>query len=283
MVKRPMVIKTGTNQQTFIFAGILLLLLMSTQKSGRAQSVSKIINPMNRMKIEIWSDVMCPFCYIGKRKFETALEKFKYKEYVEIEWKSFELNPSLKTDTTKSIVQYLSESKGWSEKQTISTIKNVVEMAQDVGLAYDFDRMKVSNSFDAHRFTHFAKTKGKQNQAEEALFDAYFIKGKDVSDHKVLLALGSEIGLSVDSLTVVLNGTDFSDEVKKDVYEASQLGISGVPFFVLNRKYGISGAQDSSVFLKNLEKAFEEWQKENSTAPLKIINGKVCKPDGSCD
>ena len=134
----------------------------------------------------------------------------------------------------------------------------VTQMAQDVGLKFNFDKTVVANSFNAHRFSHFAKLFNKQDESEEKLFSAYFTEGKNLDDNEVLIQLGAEIGLDASALQVALESGMYADEVRTDIKEAEQLGLRGVPFFVFDRKYGISGAQDSSVFLETLEKAYEE-------------------------
>jgi predicted DsbA family dithiol-disulfide isomerase len=210
------------------------------------------------MKIEIWSDVMCPFCYIGKRKFEKALEHFAHKEEVEVEWKSFQLDPGIKTETGKSIHQFLAERKGITLEKAKEMNAYVTGIAEKVGLAYNFDKAVVANSFDAHRFSHLAKTKGLQNEAEERLFSAYFTEGKNTADVATLAKLGEEIGINPDETKAILQSNAFEDEVRGDIQEAQQLGVSGVPFFVVNRKYAISGAQESEIFLQMLNKVYEE-------------------------
>ncbi|GAB4491717.1 MAG: DsbA family oxidoreductase [Saprospiraceae bacterium] len=210
------------------------------------------------MTVEIWSDVMCPFCYIGKRKFEAALAQFPQREQVEVVWKSFQLNPDLETDTSKSVKQSLAESKGWTLEQTDEAMSYVVNMAKSVGLTYHFDKAVVANSFDAHRFSHLAKKHGVQGEAEERLFAAYFTEGKNTADHEVLAQISAEIGLDPGEVKKVLAGNDFAAEVEKDIEEARQFRISGVPFFVFDRKYAVSGAQDSKVFLETLQKAFAD-------------------------
>jgi len=231
------------------------------------------------MKIEIWSDVMCPFCYIGKRRFEEALENFEHKDKVEIEWKSFQLNPDLKTDPSININQYLADIKGWTLEHAQQLNNQVTEMAAGVGLTYDFDRAIVANSFDAHRFAHFAKKHGLGDAAEEALFKAYFTEGRNIADHETLVELGVEMGLDETEAKQVLETEQYADEVKHDVAEAGYLGIRGVPFFVINRKYAVSGAQMVPVFTETLEKAYAEWQQEK---PLTIIEGDNCEIGGDC-
>ncbi|MEI7906350.1 MAG: DsbA family oxidoreductase [Bacteroidota bacterium] len=207
------------------------------------------------MKVEIWSDVMCPFCYIGKRRFENALEQFPGKEHVEIEWKSFQLNPDMKTDPSKSINNFLAEHKGISVAQAKQMNDRVTAMAAEVGLQYDFDKAIAANSFDAHRLSHFAKRYGKQDAVEEALFKAYFTEGKNTADHETLVALAAEAGLNADETRAMLSGTDFADAVNNDIYEAQQVGARGVPFFVFDNTYAVSGAQPSELFLQMLKKA----------------------------
>lgn len=235
------------------------------------------------MKVEIWSDVMCPFCYIGKRKFEKALEQFPQKDRIEIEWKSFQLNPDMKTEPGKSINEYLSEVKGWAPEYAEEVNNHVTKIASEVGLEYNMDKAVVANSFDAHRFVQFAKTKGKGDDAEEQLFKAYFTDGKNTADHETLIALGAEIGLDAAEVKAVLESAQFSDQVRKDVYEAQQVGARGVPFFVLDRKYAVSGAQQPETFLGALEKSFGEWAKVNPAPLTTYAEGATCTPDGECN
>jgi len=213
------------------------------------------------MEVEIWSDVMCPFCYIGKRKFERALADFEHRDDVTITWKSFQLNPDMKTIPGKNINQYLAEIKGWSLEQAKSMNDRVTAMAKEVGLHYDFDKAVVANSFDAHRLIQLAKANGKGDAMEERLFKAYFTEGKNTADHAVLQQLGEDIGLDAAKVKEVLSGSTYADKVNHDVEEAQQLGVRGVPFFVLDRKYAVSGAQESAAFLQALNRAWEEAKK----------------------
>lgn len=201
---------------------------------------------------------MCPFCYIGKRRLETALDKFENKEHVEIIWKSYMLNPNMKTDTEKNINQYLAEIKGWSLEQAKEMNAHVTNMAQEVGLQYDFDKAIVANSLKAHCLIQLAKTKNKGNESEERLFKAYFTEGKNVDDEKTLVELGKDIGLEESEIRLALRDLNYLNEVDKDIREAQQIGVRGVPFFVIDRKYGISGAQPENVFIETLTKAWAE-------------------------
>jgi predicted DsbA family dithiol-disulfide isomerase len=210
------------------------------------------------MTIEIWSDVMCPFCYIGKRRLEKALKEFSHKEEVQIIWKSFQLNPNMKTDSNKNINQYLSEIKGWSLDYARQVNEHVTSMAAEEGLKYNFDTAIVANSFDAHRLVQMAKAEGKGGDAEEQLFKAYFTDGKNTGDHTVLVELGKAIGMNAEAVKKMLETTQYTEEVQKDIYESRQVGVRGVPFFLIDKKYAISGAQDHKVFLDTLEKAWTE-------------------------
>jgi predicted DsbA family dithiol-disulfide isomerase len=212
------------------------------------------------MKVEIWSDVMCPFCYIGKRRFEQALVQFPHKENIEVTWKSFQLNPGMKTDPGKNINQYLADIKGWSLEQARQMNDHVTKMAAEVGLHYDFDKAVVANSLDAHRLVQFAKTLNKGDAMEEQLFNAYFTQGKNIADHITLSELATAIGLDATAVKEVLDSNDYADAVERDIYEAQQIGVRGVPYFVLNDRYAISGAQAIETFLGALNKAWEECQ-----------------------
>ena len=232
------------------------------------------------MKIEIWSDVMCPFCYIGKRRFEDALAQFAHKDEVTVEWKSFQLNPDLVTDTTITSAQYLADRKGFSLDHAEELQNHVTEMAAEVGLTYNLEKSVVANSFDAHRFAHLAKQKGLGDEAEEALFKAYFTDSLNISDPNILAELGTSIGLDAQEVHHTLSGNKYVAEVKKDIAEAAQLGINAVPFFVMDRKYGVSGAQAAPVFLQTLENAFADWQA--TSQPLDVVNGDSCEVGGDC-
>jgi predicted DsbA family dithiol-disulfide isomerase len=214
------------------------------------------------MTVEIWSDMVCPFCYIGKRRFEQALAQFENRDAVQIVWRSFQLDPDLISDPNISAAQSLSEKKGWSAEQAADAMRHVTQMAEGVGLQYRFDKAVVANTFDAHRFAHFAKQHGKQNEAEEKVFAAYFSEGKNIADHSALSAIAEAIGLDAEAAKQALATNAFADDVKQDIALARQFGISGVPFFVFDRKYAVSGAQETSVFLQTLHKAWEEARQQ---------------------
>ena len=210
------------------------------------------------MKVEIWSDVMCPFCYIGKRKFEMALNLFEDKDNVEIVWKSFQLDPTIVSDASKTVNQFLAERKGWTVEYAAQMNDHVTKIAKEVGLEYNLDKAVVANSFDAHRFSHLAKMHNRQNEAEEQLFKAYFTDGKNTADHDTIIQLGVEIGLDANEIKQMLKSDAYSEDVRMDIYEAQQIGVSGVPFFLFINKYTITGAQDSSLFLQALNTISKE-------------------------
>ncbi|MBS4210306.1 DsbA family oxidoreductase [Bacillus sp. FJAT-50079] len=213
------------------------------------------------MKIEIWSDFVCPFCYIGKRRLEAALEQFPHRDEVQLEFKSFELDPDAPLKSTQSIHEMLAAKYGMTIEKAKEMNAGVGEQAASVGLTFNFDNMKPTNTFDAHRLAHYAKKHGKANKITENLLHAYFTDGKDVSDKETLVALAEGVGLEADAVLAVLNDEQaYADDVRDDEKTASQIGVRGVPFFVLNGKYAVSGAQASETFLGALEKVWEEEQ-----------------------
>jgi predicted DsbA family dithiol-disulfide isomerase len=247
--------------QKIIVSAILMLVFqcLGNSQSENAVKNEPLMNTQSKMVVEIWSDVMCPFCYIGKRKFEAALDQFPHHDNVEIIWKSFQLSPGMKTDPTKNIHEYLATHKGISVEQAKRLNDQVTEMAMEVGLTYNFEKSVVANSFNAHRFTHFAKEHGRQKEAEELLFRSYFTDGRNIDDYSTLVELGTEIGLDAETLKLALENGSYAGDVQSDIDEADQAGVRGVPFFLFNGKYAVTGAQESKIFLKTLEKAYEEW------------------------
>ncbi|MGJ1324707.1 DsbA family oxidoreductase [Sphingobacterium faecium] len=237
----------------------------------------------NKMKVEIWSDVMCPFCYIGKKKFETAWNEFAAKNKVEIEWKSFQIMPGLQTQPDRSIHEVLVDQKRISLEQAKQLNGYATQMAKDVGLTYNFDKTVPVNTLKAHQFQHFAKANGKGVEAEELMFKAYFTDGKNIDDMDTLVELGKSIGLDGSALKSALEKQTYLNAIKNEIQEADKIGVNGVPFFVFNRKRAVSGAQDPQVFLDMLQKSFEEWRNENPQTKLEVVEGAVCKPDGTCD
>jgi protein disulfide-isomerase len=216
------------------------------------------------MKIDIWSDIRCPFCYIGKRKLELALQDFPERDSVEVIWHSFQLDPGLKTEHGVGVYEYLAARKGISRKQSEDMHHRVSEMARDAGLEFNFHKVVVANSFDGHRLIQMAKAAGKAGDAEERLFRAHFAEGRDISDRQVLAELGLAIGLPERDVSDMLGTEAFADEVRKDESTARYLGINAVPFFIFDNRLAVSGAQSPAVFLQTLERTWEEAKRENS-------------------
>ncbi|MCJ8209312.1 DsbA family oxidoreductase [Mucilaginibacter sp. RS28] len=228
------------------------------------------------MKVEIWSDVACPFCYIGKRRFEEGLAAFANHNDIEIEWKSFQLNPTLKTDTTISIHQHLAEVKGWQESYAKQLAGQVTDMAAECGLDYFMDNIVVANTFNAHQFIQFAKSQNKGDAAEEALFKAYFTLGKNIDDQETLLDIARDLDLDAQAFEQQLSEGGLKDKVHADLREADELGIHAVPFVVLDRKYAVSGAQPAAVFTEALQQAY-------ANQLVNIGNGDSCDIEsGNC-
>lgn len=233
------------------------------------------------MNVQIWSDIRCPFCYIGKKKFESALEKFPHKDDISVTWKSFQLDPSLKTAPDVSPKEHFANQKGISIQQVEGMYQQVLNAAKDVDLNFNLEKSVVANSFNAHRLIQLAKTKGLGNEMEEEMFKAHFIDGKNIDDVESLMESGISIGLDKEEVKKVLASDAFSKEVETDEAEARSIGVTGVPFFVLNNKYAVSGAQSSETFLQALTQAWKEFDQEKS--PLIITEGESCKADGTCD
>ncbi|WP_288437642.1 DsbA family oxidoreductase [uncultured Chryseobacterium sp.] len=230
------------------------------------------------MKIEIWSDVMCPFCYIGKNNFEQALNQLPFKDEVEVEWKSFQLDPTLDPNKTQDTLQYFREKKGVAEAQATQMLGQVTEMGKGAGIDFNFGKTLITNTFSAHKLIHLAKRYNKSNAMEEALFIAHFIDGKNVGDTEVLVALAENLGIDKEEARQVITTDQLDDEVNQDIQEARNNGISGVPFFVLNGKYAVSGAQPAAVFENALQQTYKE-----TVSPFKDLSGEnraSCDADG---
>jgi predicted DsbA family dithiol-disulfide isomerase len=207
------------------------------------------------IKVDIWSDVQCPWCYIGKRKFEKGVEIFG--QPVEIEYHSFELAPDTPVDYEGDPVQYLSERKGIPVDQVHQMLERVTSTAESVGLHYNYDAVHQTNTIKAHELLHYAKAHGKQLEMKERLLKAYFIEGEHVGKSENLSTLAAEVGLDPDGVLRSLTEQEFLPAVKADMAQAQEYGINGVPFYVIDGKYGISGAQDAQTFAAALTEAAE--------------------------
>lgn len=210
------------------------------------------------MKVEIWSDVVCPFCYLGKRKFENALAQFEYKDQVEVIWHSFQLDPDSHYQPGITLVDYLVEHKGYGAEDIKEMQSELKERGAAVGLVFNQEKALPANTFDAHRIIHLAKAKGLQNEAEERFFKAYFTEGKNIEDKETLSELAGDIGLAAADVASLLEGDQYTDEVKRDIHDSKSLGIRGVPFFLIDERVSVSGAQETNYFLRALTKAWVE-------------------------
>jgi predicted DsbA family dithiol-disulfide isomerase len=229
------------------------------------------------MKIEIWSDVACPWCYIGKRRFEAALAEFPHRDSVEVKWRSYQLDPGLPDHYDGTELDYLSTRKGLSREQVSGMFEHVTAQAKGEGLGYRFDTIVVANSFKAHRLIHLAAAYGKQDAAKERLLSDHFEQGRDIGSQEYLTALGRDLGIGATEVSELFTTEKYSDDVRADFEEARALGISGVPFFVIDRKFGLSGAQPAETFTAALNQAWQE------THPLVLVNtadGDSCDPEG---
>lgn len=233
------------------------------------------------MKIEVWSDIVCPFCYIGKRKLEAALEQFPHRADVVVEFKSYQLDPDTQAYQGQDYYESLAAKFGSIEKAK-EMATGIAEQAKQEGLTFNFAEMKPTNTFAAHRITKYAKEHGKDNLISEKLLYAHFTEAKDVGDIEVLAEIAAASGLDrEESLAVLQDKDNYADEVRADIEEAKRYEISGVPFFILNQKYAISGAQPIETFTQALEKVWEEENPKPILEDLSVTDGSACA-DGSC-
>lgn len=235
------------------------------------------------MRIDIWSDVRCPFCYIGKHKFERALSRFNNKNEINVQWHSFELDPTLKTQPDMNDLEHLSKVKGMPKEQVKQMLGTASEMGKEIGLNLNFEKTTVANSFNAHRLIQLAKTKNLAGEIEEALFKAHFENGQNIDDKPTLKKIGASIGLEEADMDRTLFTDEFADKVEEDKRTAAQIGVRGVPFFVFNQKYAVSGAQPEEAFLEVLEKSWQEFKEESKPLIFNEDQGQSCDIDGNCD
>lgn len=246
---------------SFLTIVISLMHMAHAQSSTLSKKQQTLINEMNptpEMTIEIWSDIACPFCYLGKRTLEQALANFPKGKEVKIIWRSFQLNPDVVTDTTLYTYDYLRDYKGISIDQAKQMTSGISERGRELGITYDFDKAVVSNTRKAHEALHFAAAYGKQSEMKEALLRAHFTEGKNVDDVVLLVEIARSLQLDTEDLLSALTTGKYASEVDNDQLMAQQIGVRGVPFFVFDRKYAVSGAQPVEVFQETLEKAFHE-------------------------
>jgi predicted DsbA family dithiol-disulfide isomerase len=208
---------------------------------------------MAPLNVEIWSDIVCPWCYIGKRRFEAAVAAFGHE--VAYTWRSFELDPGAPSAREHSAAEHLASKYGMSVEQAEASHAQMTELAAQEGLEYHFEKARGGNSFDAHRLMHLAGAHGRQDDAKERLMRAYFTEGVAIGDREALIALAPDIGIDPDEARATLAGDGYADAVREDELLARRIGIQGVPFFVIDRRYGVSGAQPADALVQALEQA----------------------------
>ena len=214
------------------------------------------------MELEIWSDIACPWCYIGKRRLETALGRFEHADAVTITWRSFELDPAAPAERPGDLAEQLAGKYDMSIEQARQSGRELTAMAAAEGLAFRFDRVRSGNTFDGHRLVHLAAEHGAQDAMKERLLRAYFSEGRLISDPETLLATGTEVGVPVPELRELLAGERFADDVRRDEQAASDLGVRGVPTFIVDRRVGVTGAQPPELILQMLRQG---WARRDAT------------------
>ena len=232
------------------------------------------------MRIEIWSDVVCPWCYVGKRHLEQALDRFAHRDSVEIVWRAYELDPNAPPERSGSYPERIARKYGISEAQARSSIQRIVDAGAEAGIDFRFDDLRAGNTLDAHRLLHFAASQGLQNELKERLLFATFTEGHPIGDRETLVKLAADVGLAESDTRRVLNSGEFGREVREEEAEAMEMGATGVPYFVFDRRFAVPGAQAPETLLQVLERA---WSAAN---PIEIIGDTdtdaACEGD-ACD
>lgn len=237
---------------------------------------------MNKMKIEIWSDVVCPFCYIGKKRFDKALFAFEHKDEIEVTWKTFLLNPTIKTDIHADLQEDIAKRKGMPLAQMQEMSKQITSTGAAEGIEFNFEKAKVVNTLKAHQYLHLAQKGAEQSILKDRLFQAYFSEGKNIDDYTILNEIAQEVGVDFSIFNQIDIQKRIEKEIVSDLDQANQLEIQGVPFFIIDRKYGISGAQSQETFEQALKISFQEWKEESQSEFNGFENGESCSID-SCE
>jgi predicted DsbA family dithiol-disulfide isomerase len=235
---------------------------------------------MTKLRIDIWSDIACPWCYVGKRHLEAALQQFPHRTAVQVVWRAFELDPSAprEREHTSSYADRLAKKYGSSVREAQARIDRMIDIARADGLVFDFERIRPGNTFDAHRILRLAHDRGLQGAVKERFLRGYMSEGEPIGRPDALLRMATEGGLDPDTVRATLATDDYTREVRQDEAEAHELGIEGVPFFILGGRYAISGAQPAELMLRALHRAWREIEAK----PVTFGEGDVCGPEG-CD
>jgi predicted DsbA family dithiol-disulfide isomerase len=226
------------------------------------------------MRVEVWSDVVCPWCYIGKRRLEQALSEFPHADDVEVVWRSYQLDPSAPTSPVETVAEHLGRKYGGGAERGREMVERVEAVAAEEGMIWRHHESLRVGTLDAHRLLHAAGEL--RGELKEALLDAYFLRAQNIADHETLTRIATEVGLDEVLVKEVLTSARYADEVEADIRQAAAYGATGVPFFVIDQKYGVSGAQPAEVFGQVLERAWAD-----SHPAIEVIGGAdACGPDG---
>lgn len=237
------------------------------------------------MKIEVWTDIMCPYCYIGKIHYEKALRQFDHADEIDIEWKAFQLNPEL-PDKGKGypVKEYLINQVGYPEEGIESMYTSLKKLSDDAGISFNLQNAVAANTHDAHRLIKLAAERGLDSTVIGKLSKAYFEEAKDYSDWDLLITIGKDSGLEEDEIRTMLESDKYSYEIKQDIQEAANLGFDTVPTFLMDRRQAIVGSEPVSLFLETLNKTYDSWKNRNSEEiKPEVIKGSSCSIDGTCD
>ena len=213
------------------------------------------------MRVDIWSDIVCPFCYLGKRNFEIALAQFEHRDEVEVRWHSFELDQNAREDNALPLAERIAVKYSLNLEESIATQEGIAERAQKVGLDFNWRIAKYGNSFDAHRIIHHATAQGKAAEAQEAFKKAYFTQGRSIEKHESIRKIAAEIGLDSRQVDEILAGDHYAEDVRADERFAQELGITSVPFFLIEAQWVINGAQPPAAILEGLNRVWAETHK----------------------
>lgn len=236
------------------------------------------------MKVEVWTDIMCPYCYIGKIHYEKALRQFDHANELEVEWKAFQLNTDLPhKGKGYPVTEYLTKTAGMDETYIEQMFNNLDKMAAEAGVTNNVRNAIAANTRDAHRLIKLAAKRGFDSAVLAKLSKAYFEDAEDYSDHELLVHIGKDAGLEEDKIRQMLNSDDFVYEIKQDMQEAANLGFDTVPTFLFDRRQAIVGAETVELFLDVMNRAYNDWKKHTSKDGLDVQKGKSCATDGTCE
>ena len=252
----------------------------SSQAGRRAVMRVTLLSAMKKLRVDVWSDIACPWCYVGKRHLEQALERFPHRDDVEVIWRAFELDASAPRELDKNItyVERLAKKYRSPRLEAEQMIRRMTETAARDGLDFRFDRIHPGNTFDAHRVLHLAHERGKQDAVKERFFRGYLTDGESIGNVETLIRLAAEAGLDADEVRAMLASDAYTADVREDEQEAAELGIGGVPFFIIGGQYAISGAQPAEILLRALTLAWREIP--DQPAPVPGDGAEVCGPEG---